>query len=54
MKIAGKRTSESKTERAPAFSFGARHNGKLDTIGPGPGQYNITGLSAKGKNIIPC
>ncbi|KAJ8922846.1 hypothetical protein NQ315_007881 [Exocentrus adspersus] len=43
----GKRTSESKSGRAPAFSFGARTNGKLENIGPGPGQYNVTGLSAK-------
>ncbi|XP_074039366.1 ciliary microtubule associated protein 1A isoform X11 [Leptinotarsa decemlineata] len=50
----GKRTSESKTERAPAFSFGARHNGKLESIGPGPGQYNVTGLSAKGKDTPPA
>lgn len=26
-----------------------RHGGKNDSVGPGPGQYNITGLSAKGK-----
>lgn len=45
----GKKTTESKTERAPAFSFGARPNGKLESIGPGPGQYNVTGLSAKGE-----
>lgn len=25
-----------------------RHNEKNDSAGPGPGQYNITGLSAKG------
>lgn len=25
-----------------------RHGGKNDSIGPGPGQYNVTGLSAKG------
>ncbi|KAG5877895.1 hypothetical protein JTB14_009645 [Gonioctena quinquepunctata] len=49
----GKRNSESKTERAPAFSFGARHNGKMESIGPGPGQYNVTGLSAKGKDTPP-
>lgn len=26
-----------------------RHNEKNDSAGPGPGQYNITGLSAKGQ-----
>lgn len=25
-----------------------RHNEKNDSAGPGPGQYNITGLSSKG------
>uniref|UniRef100_V5G788 Outer dense fiber protein n=1 Tax=Anoplophora glabripennis TaxID=217634 RepID=V5G788_ANOGL len=50
----GKKTSESKSGRAPAFSFGARHNGKLESIGPGPGQYNVTGLSAKGKDNPPA
>lgn len=48
----GKRPTESKTGRAPAFSFGSRHNGKNDSIGPGPGQYNVTGLSAKGLTFI--
>lgn len=47
--LLGKRPSESRTGRAPAFSFGSRHNGKLESAGPGPGQYNVTGLSAKGK-----
>nr|CAH7733106.1 unnamed protein product [Callosobruchus chinensis] len=50
----GTRTSESKSGRAPAFSFGARHNGKQESIGPGPGQYNVTGLSAKGKDTAPA
>jgi hypothetical protein len=50
----GKKTSESRSGRAPAFSFGARHNGKMDSIGPGPGQYNVTGLSAKGKDTPPA
>ncbi|XP_046395444.1 outer dense fiber protein 3 isoform X1 [Ischnura elegans] len=40
----------SKSARAPAFSFGSRHNNKNDSPGPGPGQYNVTGLSAKGRD----
>lgn len=32
------------------FSSFSRHSGKNDSIGPGPGQYNITGLSAKGES----
>ncbi|CAH0393501.1 unnamed protein product [Bemisia tabaci] len=47
-------TPDSKKGRAPAFSFGSRHSGKNDSIGPGPGQYNITGLSAKGKDTPPA
>ncbi|CAG9826690.1 unnamed protein product [Diabrotica balteata] len=50
----GRRTAESRSERAPAFSFGSRQNGKLESIGPGPGQYNITGMSAKGKDTPPA
>ncbi|XP_028134726.1 outer dense fiber protein 3 isoform X5 [Diabrotica virgifera virgifera] len=50
----GRRTTESRSERAPAFSFGSRQNGKLESIGPGPGQYNITGMSAKGKDTPPA
>ncbi|KDR23803.1 outer dense fiber protein 3-like isoform X1 [Zootermopsis nevadensis] len=41
---------DSKRGRAPAFSFGSRHGNKNDSPGPGPGQYNVTGLSAKGKD----
>ncbi|KAJ1529597.1 hypothetical protein ONE63_006366 [Megalurothrips usitatus] len=44
---------DSKRERAPAFSFGSRHGAKNDSPGPGPGQYNVTGLSAKGKDSPP-
>nr|AGM32679.1 uncharacterized protein [Coptotermes formosanus] len=40
--------------RAPAFSFGGRHGNKNDSPGPGPGQYNVTGLSAKGKDSAPA
>lgn len=30
----------------------SRHNEKNDSAGPGPGQYNITGLSAKGLILL--
>ncbi|XP_050728559.1 outer dense fiber protein 3-like isoform X6 [Eriocheir sinensis] len=33
--------------RAPAFTMASRHEMKLDKAGPGPGQYNVTGLSNK-------
>ncbi|KAG0710890.1 Outer dense fiber protein 3 [Chionoecetes opilio] len=33
--------------RAPAFTMARRHELKLDKAGPGPGQYNVTGLSNK-------
>ncbi|XP_063865841.1 ciliary microtubule associated protein 1A-like isoform X6 [Scylla paramamosain] len=36
--------------RAPAFTMASRHELKLDKAGPGPGQYNVTGLSNKGKD----
>ncbi|CAH1127285.1 unnamed protein product [Ceutorhynchus assimilis] len=50
----GKKPLEAKTGSAPAFSFGAKNNAKLESIGPGPGQYNVTGLSAKGKDTPPA
>ncbi|GLG92704.1 uncharacterized protein GBIM_00314 [Gryllus bimaculatus] len=31
-----------------------RSGGKTDSPGPGPGQYNVTGLSAKGKDNPPA
>ncbi|XP_039295017.1 outer dense fiber protein 3 isoform X1 [Nilaparvata lugens] len=52
--LVGTISTDSKRGRAPAFSFGSRHGGKLDTAGPGPGQYNVTGLSAKGKDTPPA
>ncbi|BES90709.1 DUF1309 [Nesidiocoris tenuis] len=52
--LLGTSTTDSKKGRAPAFSFGARHGNKNENIGPGPGQYNITGLSAKGKDCPPA
>ncbi|KAG8328661.1 Outer dense fiber protein 3, partial [Homalodisca vitripennis] len=52
--LVGQVTPDSKKGRAPAFSFGSRHGGKNDSVGPGPGQYNVTGLSAKGKDTPPA
>lgn len=49
----GTRILESKKTAAPAFSFGARHMNKNSTYGPGPAQYNITGLAAKGRDTPP-
>lgn len=53
MSILGTRILESKKIAAPAFSFGARHMNKNLTYGPGPAQYNVTGLAAKGKDTPP-
>ncbi|XP_044735286.1 outer dense fiber protein 3-like isoform X2 [Chrysoperla carnea] len=51
--IGTKNVPQSKLNRAPAFSFGNRHSDKDDTTGPGPAQYDVTGLSAKGKSTAP-
>lgn len=51
--LLGTRIVESKKSAAPAFSFGSRHSGKSNTFGPGPAQYNVTGLAAKGKDTPP-
>ena len=45
---------DSKKGAAPAFSFGQKHFAKSETFGPGPAQYNITGLAAKGKDTPPA
>ncbi|XP_017883748.1 outer dense fiber protein 3B-like, partial [Ceratina calcarata] len=50
--LIGKTVPDSKRGRAPAFSFGSRHAAKMDSPGPGPGQYNVSGLSAKGEIIF--
>lgn len=52
--ILGTRVVDSKKNAAPAFSFGQKHFAKPDTYGPGPAQYNITGLAAKGKDTPPA
>ncbi|XP_068083198.1 ciliary microtubule associated protein 1A isoform X1 [Anabrus simplex] len=52
--LIGVTVPDSKRNRAPAFSFGSRHGAKNDSPGPGPGQYNVTGLSAKGKDSPPA
>ncbi|KAJ9585227.1 hypothetical protein L9F63_002990, partial [Diploptera punctata] len=52
--LIGSNVPDSKRGRAPAFSFGSRHGNKNDSPGPGPGQYNVTGLSAKGKDSPPA
>ncbi|XP_057335913.1 outer dense fiber protein 3-like [Microplitis mediator] len=52
--LIGKTVPDSKRGRAPAFSFGSRYSLKNESPGPGPGQYNVSGLSAKGKNKAPA
>lgn len=38
---------------ASSFSFGQkhRHNGRNDTVGPGPAVYDVTGLGTRGSFI---
>ncbi|XP_045026597.1 outer dense fiber protein 3-B isoform X2 [Daphnia magna] len=49
----GKSTSESTKGRAPAFSFGIRHNPGKTSLGPGPGQYNVARLHHKDDGPAP-
>lgn len=37
---------------ASSFSFGHKHNGRDDTVGPGPAQYDVSGLSVRGLQIF--
>lgn len=53
--IPGVRVPDSRRQAAPAYSFGTRRNqGQCDSIGPGPAQYNVSGLGAKGKDTPPA
>ncbi|KAL7635944.1 UNVERIFIED_CONTAM: hypothetical protein RMT77_013761 [Armadillidium vulgare] len=36
--------------RSPAFTISGRHESRSSTASPGPGQYNINGLTYKGKD----
>lgn len=51
--LLGTKVVDSKRNASPAFSFGAKHKLKIETIGPGPSTYNIGGLGAKGKDTPP-
>ncbi|OXA52917.1 outer dense fiber protein 3 isoform X1 [Folsomia candida] len=44
--VSGKSTS-------PCFTFGNRHGDTTDYAGPGPGTYNVMGLSSRGKSSAP-
>lgn len=51
----GVRVPDSRRQAAPAYSFGSRRNkDQCDSIGPGPAQYNVSGLGAKGKDTPPA
>lgn len=42
---------ESNKKTAASFSMGSIPKAHYETVGPGPAQYDVTGLSAKGKMI---
>lgn len=51
------RVQDSRRQAGPAYSFGSRRNQnktQCESIGPGPAQYNISGLGAKGKDTPPA
>lgn len=53
----GVRVPDSRRQAAPAYSFGSRRNQsktQCESLGPGPAQYNISGLGAKGKDSPPA
>lgn len=52
-KIKGTKIVESKKTGAPSYSFGTRHMHSNRNYGPGPANYNISGLAAKGKDTPP-
>lgn len=48
----GTKIVESKKAGAPSFSFGTRHMHSNRNYGPGPANYNISGLAAKGLQLF--
>ncbi|KQS70756.1 outer dense fiber protein 3 isoform X11 [Drosophila erecta] len=48
--LIGSKVPDSKKKAAPSYSFGHKLGGKYDTSGPGPAQYNVTGMRAKGRD----
>lgn len=53
--LPGVRVPDSRRQAAPAYSFGSRrHQDQCDSVGPGPAQYNVSGLGAKGKDTPPA
>jgi hypothetical protein len=47
----GKNANQVVKGNSPSFSFGAKIEEKVDNFVPGPGSYNISGLSEKGKDV---
>lgn len=45
-----KKIAESSKPTAASFSFGKRHThiSRDDTVGPGPAEYDVSGLGSKG------
>ena len=43
---------ESNKNRAPAFTFGSRHEKKLVSNSPAPNVYNTSRLNPRGKTIV--
>uniref|UniRef100_A0A0A1XJM1 Outer dense fiber protein 3 n=1 Tax=Zeugodacus cucurbitae TaxID=28588 RepID=A0A0A1XJM1_ZEUCU len=52
--LVGKKVPDSKKPGAPAFTFGQKHRSNFDSIGPGPAQYDVSGLGMKGKATPPA
>ncbi|BFF95534.1 outer dense fiber protein 3 [Drosophila madeirensis] len=48
--LIGSKVPDSKKKGAPSYSFGHKLGSKYETFGPGPAQYNVTGLRSKGKD----
>ncbi|XP_076312561.1 uncharacterized protein LOC143226042 isoform X2 [Tachypleus tridentatus] len=48
----GAGSRESSGTKSPAYSFGVKTEEKREIIKPGPGSYNISGLSEKGKDVV--
>ncbi|CAN7995146.1 unnamed protein product, partial [Ixodes hexagonus] len=47
-------TNVTKGSKAPSYTFGAKIEEKKDLFVPGPGTYNIAGISEKGKETVPA
>lgn len=52
--LTGSKVPDSKKKGAPSYTFGHKIKSTDETTGPGPAQYNVSGMRPKGKDHSRC